>query len=164
MVEKMVKDVIDYFNDVADETMIAALAEMGFVVTRERLTPTLPADVLSTGYVRLTRIDGRPLSRVKVTLAPIVSDYQITSPSTGETFSPCLSVISVAQYTDAEGYAEFSLVRGAKVRVYTTLSSATRDITVPEGTFNLLSAGLEVEADMYAAPEPPRDVLLRSDI
>lgn len=162
--EKMVQDLINYLDDVSDETVIAALAERGLVVTREPVAPTLPADVLATGFIRLTRIDGVPLARVKVTIAPIVSDYQITSPSTGESFSPNLSVVSVSRYTDADGYAEFSLVRGAPVRVYTALSSATRDITVPSERFNLLTAGIEIGTDMYSSPQPPKMTLLRSDL
>lgn len=163
--EKMVQDVIDFVSDVADETIIAALAEIGLVVTRQATEPTLPADIMTTGFVRLTRIDGVPLSRVKVTVAPIEGVYEITALD-GNTYQPNLSVVSVSRYTDGDGYAEFPLVQGSPLRVYTSLSAATREIKVPldPAPFNLLTQGIEVATDMYSSPSPPKHVLLRSDM
>lgn len=161
--EKMVQDIIDYLADVADETVIAALYEKGMIVTRQATESVLPEDITCVGSVQLTRVDGVPISRAKVTVSPVVSTYSITA-ADGTTYQPNLSVIPVSRYTDGNGRAEFTLVKGAPVLVYTSLSSATREITVPEQDFNLLAEGIEIAADMYSNPNAPRKIILRSDL
>lgn len=161
--EKMVQNIIDYLANVADETVIAALYERGMVVTRQATESVLPEDITCIGSVQLTRIDGVPISRAKVTVSPVVSTYSITS-ADGTTYHPNLSVIPVSRYTDGEGRAEFTLIKGAPISIYTSLSSATREITVPDHDFNLLAEGVEVAADMYSNPNAPRKVILRSDL
>ena len=162
--DKRVQDVIDYLRDVTDATVIAALAERGFIVTRATTEPTAPSDVLVTGSIKLFDATGIPLSRIKVSVRPVLSDYSITSPSTGEVVRPCLTEIPVHRYTDGDGTASFPLVIGAKMIVQTSLSAATREFVVPDADFDLLDTSISSSQDYLASPAPPRTTLIRGDL
>lgn len=162
--DKRVQDVIDYLRDVSDATMIAALAELNFIVTRSIEETTAPDDVTVSGSIKMLDAMGRPISRIKVSVRPVLSDYSITSPSTGEVIRPCLTEIPVHKYTDGSGVASFTLIKGAKIIVQTSLSAVTREIIVPEVDFDLLDAGISSSQDYLASPAPPRTTLIRSDV
>ena len=162
--DKRVQDVIDYLRDVSDATMIAALAELNFIVTRLVDETTAPDDVTVSGSIKMLDVIGRPISRIKVSVRPVLSDYSITSPSTGEVIRPCLTEIPVHKYTDGSGVASFTLIKGAKVIVQTSLSASTREITVPDVDFDLLDADISSSQDYLASPAPPRTTLIRSDV
>lgn len=162
--DKRVQDVIDYLRDVSDATMIAALAELNFIVTRLVDETTAPDDVTVSGSIKMLDVMGRPISRIKVSVRPVLSDYSITSPSTGEVIRPCLTEIPVHKYTDGSGVASFTLIKGAKVIVQTSLSASTREITVPDVDFDLLDADISSSQDYLASPAPPRTTLIRSDV
>lgn len=162
--DKQVQDVIDYLRDVSDATLIAALAELGFIVTRASEESTAPGDVTVLGSVKVVDATGRPISRVKVSVRPVLSDYSITSPSTGEVIRPCLTEIPVHKYTDGTGAASFTLIKGAKIIVQTSLSAVTREVTVPDADFDLLDASVSTGQDFLASPAPPRTTLIRSDV
>lgn len=162
--DKRVQDVIDYLRDVSDATMIAALAELNFIVTRVAEESTAPDDVKVQGSVKILDATGRPIARVKVSVRPVLSDYSITSPSTGDVIRPCLTEIPVHRYTDGLGSASFTLIKGSKVIIQTSLSAATREITVPDADFDLLDPSVSVGQDYLASPAPPRTTLIRSDV
>jgi len=162
--DKLVQDVIDYLRDVSDATLIAALAELGFIVTRASEESTAPDDVKVLGSVKVVDATGRPISRIKVSVRPVLSDYSITSPSTGEVIRPCLTEIPVHKYTDGSGEASFNLIKGAKVIVQTSLSAVTREVTVPDVDFDLLDASVSTGQDFLANPAPPWTTLIRSDV
>lgn len=161
--DQMVQDVIDYLSSVTDATIISALSARGLTVTRAPDPPSAPADIRVKASVKLVSVTGEPISRVKVSVTPIVSNFSVTS-NTGETFYPCLSDIPVHQYTDANGQASFELIKGSSVRVMTSLSAATREVLVPTSPFDLLDAQHSAGIDYLSDPVIPRVPLLRSDI
>ena len=121
--EKMVQDVIDYLSDVSDAMVISALATRDLVVTRAPVAPSAPQDIRVVGSVKLHSVRGEPISRVKVTVTPVQSDYAVTSPSTGDVYRPCISEIPVHEYTDANGVAGFNIIIGCYVRVVSSFLS-----------------------------------------
>ena len=159
----MVQDIIDYLSNTSDAMIMSALLERGLIVTRVPEEPSSPDDIRVVGTIKLVSIKGEPISRVKVSVTPIQSNYSITS-STGETFYPCLSDIPVHQYTDANGEASFHLVKGAGINLSTSLSASTREITVPNTDFNLLDPSISNAVDYLSDPVAPRVSVLRSDI
>ena len=160
----MVQDVVDYLKNVSDALVISALYERGLIVTRVPNEPSSPADIRVVGSIKLVSIKGEPISRVKVTITPTLSNYSVTSPTTNEVFHPCISDIPVHQYTDANGEASFNLVKGATLQVTTSLSAVTREIEVPNLDFNLLDASLSTSIDYLSNPAAPRVEVLRSDV
>ena len=161
--DKLVQDVIDYLRDVSDATLIAALAELDFIVTRAYSESTAPDDVTVQGTIKISDATGRPISRIKVSVRPVLSDYSITS-ETGEVIRPCLTEIPVHKYTDGSGTASFTLIKGSKIIVQTSISAATREVIVPDVDFDLLDASTSVGQDFLANPAPPRTTLIRSDV
>ena len=162
--DKRVQDVIDYLRDVSDATLIAALAELDLIVTRSIEETTAPDDVTVSGSIKLLDAMGRPISRIKVSVRPVLSDYSITSPSTGEVIRPCLTEIPVHKYTDGTGTVTFTLIKGAKIVVQTSLSAVTREVVVPDADFDLLDADVSVGQDYLASPASPKVSLIRSDV
>lgn len=162
--DKRVKDVVDYLRDVSDATMIAALAELDFIVTRAVEESSAPDDVKVLGSIKITDATARPISRIKVSVRAVLSDYSITSPSTGEVIRPCLTEIPVHKYTDGSGTASFTLIKGSSVIVQTSLSAVTRELTVPDADFDLLDPLISSGQDYLSDPAPPRTTLMRGDV
>jgi len=162
--DKLFKDVKEYLSDVSDATLIAVLQDLGFTCSPIPEDPVAPADVLVTGSARFVGQGGRPLIGVQVAVSSKVSDYTITSPSTNEVFRPNMSSVPTIYYTDGQGSVSIKLFKGSVILFRTALSSAVREITVPDVDFDLLAAGIETANDMYTDVEVAKDYLIRRDV
>lgn len=162
--DKQFKDVKDYLSDVADATLVAVLLERGFTCSPIATTPVAPDDVLVTGTARFVGQGGRPLVGVQISVSPKRQNYTITSPSTGEVFRPSISTAPSLYYTDGDGRVTLKLFKGSTVLFRSGLSSAVREILVPDVDFDLLGAGVEVADDMYSNVEVAKDLLIKRDV
>lgn len=162
--DKQFKDVKDYLSDVSAETVIAVLRDLGFVCTPIPEGIAAPDDVLVTASAKFIGAGGRPLANVKVSVVSVISDYSVTSDSTGETFYPSQSSVSTLYYSDANGEVSFKLFKGSVVRVSTSMSSVIREIIVPQTDFSLLASGIEIGNDLYSSVDVAKDYLIRRDV
>ena len=162
--DKQFKDVKDYLSDVSIETLVAVMLDKGFVCTKIPEQIVAPDDVLVTASAKFIAAGGRPLVDVQVSVSAVISDYTITSGDTGEVFRPCQSAVPTLYYSDANGAVSFKLFKGSTVLISTSMSSAVRQVTVPDQDFSIFSEGVEVGTDLYTSVDVAKDYLIRRDL
>lgn len=99
-------------------------------------------------------VDGRPVKR-KVLVATLDSPQSISGFLVGNNFP-------LTYETDENGYVQFALLRGSKVRVAIETTSFVREFVVPSTpTFDLLTA-MSDAADPYTIQRAPDLIIRRS--
>ena len=134
--------------------VVGALDAAGFVVAKKKTTPTVPAGSLVNGYVCITRADGVPIPGIRITIYHKNSTSTVLDSDGVTVIHPYITNVPTVYVTDAGGKVSIPLIKGAVVRVNIE-ASVTREITVPQADFNLLSDDVVSEPDMFTSPVIP---------
>ena len=141
----------------------SALASLGYGLYPIATAPTLPASALVTGVIRLSSPTGYPLQGYPVVVTAVRSGARHVAGGA----NTALDLVETKStfYTDGSGVAQIPLAKGARVRVDVASTSYSRELTVPQVNFDLLSTDLAGEfGDGLSSPSFAPRVLVRSDL
>lgn len=118
---------------------------------RGEVAVILPQSNLAKATVNLVDVTGAPLVGRRIILVPVQDQ---TIPYNNAIYGLLPGNDRIELTTDGAGHAEVQLVRGALVRAFFEGSGYTREFTVPEADFDLLTV-LSTQPDPFAIIQAP---------
>lgn len=98
---------------------------------------TLPSPLLSIGKIALVDTSGNPTVGRRIIFVPVSA--QVVSDGSGNNYGVLPSVDRIVVFTDNNGRASVSLVKGQRVKVFIEGTTFQREFVVPSTDFDILT-------------------------
>lgn len=157
-----IEEITSIVNVEGIDRVNAALQSLGYRAFKVTPTPTVPEESRSVGSIQLLDVGGNSVPAHEITVEPIISSLSVNL--NGIEAYPNLLFKPFTVFTDEEGIARISLVKGSKVRVYVSNSSIYREVLVPDQDFSLISPEVATDADSFSSPVIAPVLSARGDI